>query len=331
MKLKTAGGLLASAIGNAIFIPVFLVLYLAVKPVNKGFRKRRQAKQKAIARQNAVIYKPVRPQREIRLIHLLPSQSQTSEIECTSFHGEWGKSSYEALSYVWGNANSRRAIKVDGRKFLVTKNLYAALKALRNTSTPRTFWIDGICIDQGKFEERSKQVQQMRDIYGNASNVIVWLGKGNQKQEAFWDHLHSSDTLDVKSASSFSSEIFRSKWWKRIWVIQELLVARKVEIQYGRHTISWPGFCQLITRLEAFDRLQWRLQTPKTMIRLREDFESNIENRLGLLSLAWEFRDRKASDDRDKLFALLGLLPSEDRLITPRVNWAYHMTLVLSG
>jgi hypothetical protein len=54
--------------------------------------------------------------------------------------------------------------------------------------------------------------------------------------------------------------------------------------------------------------------------RLREDFESNTENRLGLLSLAWVFRDRKASDDRDKLFALLGLLPSEDRLITPRYS-----------
>lgn len=56
------------------------------------------------------------------------------------------------------------------------------------------------------------------------------------------------------------------------------------------------------------------------MLRFRNEFESGARNEFGLLSIAWKFRDFKASDSRDKLHALLGLLPPEDRLISPQYS-----------
>jgi hypothetical protein len=68
---------------------------------------------------------------------------------------------YEALSYVWGDPNVRRAIVVsDERKadagtkgtaeregeLQVTENLHSALQYLRLKDWPRVLWVDAVCI-----------------------------------------------------------------------------------------------------------------------------------------------------------------------------------------
>jgi hypothetical protein len=40
---------------------------------------------------------------------------------------------FEALSYTWGDAKATTVIKINGVSFLVTPNLFAALKRLRGT------------------------------------------------------------------------------------------------------------------------------------------------------------------------------------------------------
>lgn len=36
------------------------------------------------------------------------------------------------------------------------------------------------CIDQNNLEERSQQVQKMWNIYGNATQVLRWLGSSDE-------------------------------------------------------------------------------------------------------------------------------------------------------
>jgi hypothetical protein len=67
-------------------------------------------------------------------------------------------------------------ITADGKSVLVTLNLCAALMNLRQNSTPRTLWIDAICINQAGENEKTQQVQQMKKIYSQADKVIG-LGK----------------------------------------------------------------------------------------------------------------------------------------------------------
>lgn len=69
---------------------------------------------------------------EIRLCILLPSPDDATEIQCRLEHVYLGKSRpYEALSYVWGNADLSETIRLDGRAFSVTANLHSALQHLR--------------------------------------------------------------------------------------------------------------------------------------------------------------------------------------------------------
>ncbi|KAK4215145.1 heterokaryon incompatibility protein-domain-containing protein [Rhypophila decipiens] len=84
---------------------------------------------------------------------------------------------YTALSYVWGNAAETVPILVDGVKFLATKNLVAALAELQpEDGDPMTLWIDALCINQSDNDEKSGQIQLMKQIYEASISTIVWLG-----------------------------------------------------------------------------------------------------------------------------------------------------------
>ena len=78
-------------------------------------------------------------------------------------------------------------ILVNGKSFLVRRNLYEFLEAA-GTSFPRlAIWIDAICIDQFNHAEKNQQVRQMGKIYTAAENVVVWLGN-----DKFWKNLSST-------------------------------------------------------------------------------------------------------------------------------------------
>ena len=81
----------------------------------------------------------------------------------------WGD--FIALSYVWGDSYINREIYVDDTLVLVTANLEAALRQLRNHSRIQQrfrIWIDALCINQADSDERAVQVARMKDIYARA-------------------------------------------------------------------------------------------------------------------------------------------------------------------
>ena len=135
-------------------------------------------------------YKALDPnQKQIRLLHLLPA-SKSSVIECSLnvvslrifrrkksiFGGHGPRPKWEALSYTWGEAGGSTSISLNGKPFLVRRNLWLALRSLRLSEEGRTIWVDAICVDQSNLEERSQQIQFMATIYKEAEKVIIWLG-----------------------------------------------------------------------------------------------------------------------------------------------------------
>ncbi|KAI0856830.1 heterokaryon incompatibility protein-domain-containing protein [Xylaria cubensis] len=90
----------------------------------------------------------------------------------------------EALSYVWGEPILDKAIKVDGKSFLVTANLNNILRSLRCQDVPRKVWIDAICINQSDLDEKGHQVRLMRRIYSKAQRTTIWLGDQSTKRKA---------------------------------------------------------------------------------------------------------------------------------------------------
>ncbi|KAG8161681.1 hypothetical protein KVR01_008668 [Diaporthe batatas] len=79
---------------------------------------------------------------------------------------------YKALSYVWGDASDLQTIKLEGKNFLVTRNLMAALRTIRRPRKAVRFWIDAICINQADLEEKRTQIPLMGRIYRQAK--CVW-------------------------------------------------------------------------------------------------------------------------------------------------------------
>ncbi|RTE83193.1 hypothetical protein BHE90_002270 [Fusarium euwallaceae] len=126
-------------------------------------------------------YKPLdQVKSEIRVIRIPPKDDDNFRLETVCLDDS---PAFVALSYVWGDPNIKELISLDNQPFPVTKNLAAALKQIRNKWTledsphrVESLWVDAICINQRKPDERTQQVQLMGRIYKSAAVVLAWLG-----------------------------------------------------------------------------------------------------------------------------------------------------------
>ena len=148
-----------------------------------------------------------------------------------------------------------KSIILNGWTFEVRENLFNALSHLQSDTVhaePRVLWIDAICIDQSNTEERNHQVSLMGKIYSQARKVVVWLGLPDNScftaleflQSTAVDKLQPSALreLFLKQSPILFAGIYSlsaNEYWKRLWVIQEFLLASKVIIQCGSYTFPW--------------------------------------------------------------------------------------------
>jgi ankyrin repeat protein len=96
---------------------------------------------------------------------------------------------YEALSYTWGRKRALESIRINGKGLNITANLLQAMHHLRYRNRDRVLWIDAICIDQGNHAERGHQVRQMPAIYGNARQVVFWLGTATADTDLLFSYM----------------------------------------------------------------------------------------------------------------------------------------------
>lgn len=173
---------------------------------------------------------------------------------------------YAALSYTWGKDDPSIPILVNKRVFLITENLYLALLHLRQREVTM-LWVDALCINQDDLAERARQVAQMKDVYCRAAIVHIWLGESNELSERAFDELHGlSEHLDYDEAvpNRFFdkgtmnghhqrwraiSEILYRPWFRRMWVIQEALSARRAMMVCGKDMIDLDLFLKLINSM----------------------------------------------------------------------------------
>jgi hypothetical protein len=91
---------------------------------------------------------------------------------------------YCALSYAWGPSEESDLVKItcQGRYIRVTQNCKDAIEQLAKSDSRLSFlWVDAICIDQARSKsallERDRQLHLMCEIYKQAKQTLVWLGK----------------------------------------------------------------------------------------------------------------------------------------------------------
>lgn len=266
------------------------------------------------------------------------------------------KRSYEALSYTWGSSEHTHSILCNGKEFGVSTNLYEALRDLREADKARVLWIDALCIDQDDLLERSQQVQLMGDVFYSADKVMVYLGKEtNDVKGAFqlikrihqpisprtwllestWHHRQywAREGLNISSRKrnrilhqtkahdwNVLDRLLRRPWFTRVWVIQEVGHARKVDVICGRSVMDWDVFADVVRDLKyggitakvlssqaesaSYNVLEMQRARMKYSWN-RRNFQKYQPKRLSHLLLSTS--SAQCSDPRDKIYGMLGL------------------------
>ncbi|KAH0562355.1 hypothetical protein GP486_002946 [Trichoglossum hirsutum] len=226
-----------------------------------------------------------------------------------------------------------------------------------------TFWIDAICINQQDPKEKSIQVSRMNDIYGRALWTWVWLGEAGGKanfaltlsrdmrkqlqllveneteeQEAF-DRIRSEESFWPRiDAVSCLEVVLTRDWFLRVWVVQEVAIAKsKIIVLLGFCPIPWDFLTGILTPC-----CQMMAEASKRYV-LETIFEGSSSNEIVLHNLALDYAEIvakkkdlsggagdavnvperllfllaqicgsfNATDPRDTIYAILGLLGTD--------------------
>lgn len=272
---------------------------------------------------------------EFRLLRLEPD-SETSNPLKICLHTQTiasSMNSYDAISYHWGDSRDRCNITVNGTETLVTRNLYTALKYMRHASMERCLWIDGLCIDQENMRERSHQVIEMRHIYSYARRVRIWLGEATADAEAAMKLVSRTQTgpdanersiVDLVRSEPIGvtalTKLLERPYWQRMWVFQEIVLAKYAVVHCGRFEVDWSHF--LTMDIALGDQRLW------ADVPMKEHWVHDIRRAFfgiahfcihrrqakNLHNVLYPTRSLKATDPRDKLYALFGVCEISEAL-----------------
>ena len=263
----------------------------------------------------------------IRLVKVLKDPSPLGNIQCNVWHTTTAVQ-YDCLSYCWcpdiddNDDRWYRQIEINGRLFDVLPNLWSFLNVCRWSETRRPLWIDAICIDQRATLERNHQVQSMANIYSHAAEVVIWLGAGDGNQRHALGALRSQ-TLEMDKSFPLKSllALCENRYWGRMWIVQEIMLARKLVLMYDNQRLPWSNWTLFhlkrpysdltddiltLNHRERFEDSNGRLMVFE-YFRFRKLHEGMLRERHKLTDLLTKFGESECSDVRDRVFALLGL------------------------
>lgn len=246
---------------------------------------------------------------EFRLIRLDSSKSQSDLLHLNLEKYDLDDCpEYEATSYAW--AGEHGDSKPSGPIFIgsfydvawQTDNCLSLLRYLRPNRGIRMVWIDAICIDQANAHERGMQVAEMRSIYRKASRVVVYLGpdtvqhsRRQHRPRARLDELGGNGENDTQDING----LLNRRYFSRVWVIQELVLAKSLVIPLYETDYHADSTCIERLNIDWNDtKASWFQHGAGGRVFLRDQLEE-------LLAQTWA---SEASDPRDKLFGILGLV-----------------------
>ena len=272
-----------------------------------------------------------------------------------------------ALSYVWGTEKPTGRLNIEQSVLKITLSLSILLQELEARSDVRFIWIDQMCIHQQDDVEKAVQVKMMRDIYVSAHKVLLWLGPSTVGSDLAMDSIAPLDEsigvlLDLPQSRFPRDDIcsrllpgqddafwpalvdlYSRPWYGRLWVLQEAILAKDVEVLCGNRSMPWAAFASFATKMHKL--------TPLALIRAFDAHQSHVGSSDSAQARTWGFasiRDIdtmrasevegskppfwtylsmgqkcKVTNPLDRVYGLLGLLASEElvRSIDIRYDW----------
>jgi hypothetical protein len=220
----------------------------------------------------------------------------------------------------------------------------------------RWIWIDALCINQRDDEEKNIQVMNMINIYRQASQVLVWFGPAHITIGRTFDFIklitseYSSERVNTEQYLAANEalnqllsmtgdgkdvwmhgikRITGNAWWRRIWVLQEVAVARKVLVLHGSYRLNF-DYLQKFWELLGANRehapgylarvrnnMQMLLNSCNAITTRSHDFFSVLR---AVHSTIFEEKFFQASNRKDYVYALAGA--SEDKFKISTINYS---------
>lgn len=251
-----------------------------------------------------------------------------------------------ALSYTWGSPPTySKSININGHNFNVLDSLYPFLKLapeLKEFSSDTWWWIDSICINQKDEKEKSSQMEIMGKIYERADNTVVWLGEETDARfsEESKDCTGAIDNLyrlcDEMDAATRDNHLLDKKrllllrepasgvdwnaierllsrpWWRRVWTLQEFLISNHLRFYCGKSSISRRNLEDAIFTIRSCRGWDGQLMSRKAFYgawnrRRMNQWYENRRKEMGLVAMMAYVGDCRATDERDRVYSLLGL------------------------
>ena len=265
----------------------------------------------------------------VRLVRITQNP-MTGDIEClTDQFSLHYPPPYIALSYACGSRPATCHLKLNGSRWRVRKNLHRFIRQrLQMNRDPQEWlWIDAICINQGNPSERNHQVRLMADIYGKAFRVIVWLGRAyEQSDDAMRGLLKSQGrerSLETVPWILALVGLCSRRYWHRLWVLQELKLAKQKDLMCGSKVISWQHFETFMFLVER----SFQEPTPPALSGRIRYIRNSAAMRMIMLTSTplgtslWDLLDMSAhlqyEETTDRVYALCGIATAEAASIDP--------------
>lgn len=198
-------------------------------------------------------YQPLPSNQYIRLVHILSGPKDSEVMVRFTTTNLADAPDFETLSYVWG-PKRRVGISCHGTSLVIRANLHTALCNLRLTDKDRTFWIDSFCINQEDLDERAQQVALIRSIYISSHKTTIWLGETailSDATVALLKKLSEASKLTEptgvildqdQSVWEELGDSYANFWFYRVWIIQEVVVAKSVVVWLRNELWEWNDF-----------------------------------------------------------------------------------------
>jgi hypothetical protein len=213
---------------------------------------------------------------------LRPGESVHFDIDAWQYHNQHPFIPFEKVDL---NVKREHAILCNGQSLMVTENVIFLLQMLRRwrfddrscaedfetlTGHPlcRYIWMDMVCINQDDADEKNAQIRIMGRIFQSAQIVVGWLGpEANQSRCAGaalgrFFHALVDDTSILRpnvvalySVKGISEKdvyaifaLFQRLWFRRAWIVQEAVLARKLVLSCGGILVQW-GVIDLLVQI----------------------------------------------------------------------------------
>lgn len=264
---------------------------------------------------------------QIRLLQIQKSSDESLPITVSLRHVSLDdEQHFNALSYTWGDETPTTQIAIHDGETLgfvsARRNLLEFLKEARQSTgewSSEWIWIDQISINQDDQNERGHQVSQMGKLYSIAQMTLVWPWSWPESSvepeqttpatsqldmnKLLCDDAHLTAVWKRSKKPEFPLLLLRhltfglyvrlreAPYWKRLWIIQEIVLARQCFIMISGKLWDLKHFIRLAT---------WLIY-----LRRRDEDEEGVTFLWNLMNIVDLRTSRRKSLDR-KILRVLG-------------------------